>query len=271
MSQIARLPRRRFRNAAAVVCVGIALSACGGEGDEVLLVDASIDGRPLASATAGDPVPLRPTRESVLTLAIENPSAEPVEVKRVRIEGDMLSIDFLTYDVRVRTVLAPGARRTLEVPLDFFDLERQATGYLRANLRLYDADRTRVSDNEFAVDIRGSLLSTMGVFAMALLFLTGLTTLRAVRDAKRRLLPENRFQRGLRFLVPGLGLGLLLSVGFSILRIFPLPAIGWVPLTLVPAAIGFAIGYVLTKAPDTEPAEEDEADLEDQELADLTR
>lgn len=253
----------------ALVACTLALTACGGGGDMPVRVDAMIDGRPLAEATAGNPVPLYPERESVLSLELENVSDRPVEVRRVRLEGDVLSIDFLTYDVRVRTALAPGARRTLEVPLDFFDLERQANGYLRAHVRLYDGDRNRVSDNEFALDVRGSMLSTMGVFAITLIVLTAASAIRAVRDAKRRRLPPNRFQRGLRFMLPGLGLGLLLSVGFSVLRVFPLPALGWIPLTLAPTIAGFAIGYLVTKGPDDEPAEEDELDLEDAELVSI--
>ncbi len=183
---------RRFGPVRAIVVLAASvglLAGCAGEADRTLSLDASIDGRRIAEATPRNPIPLRPTRESVLLVQMRNESDRPIEVRRVRLEGDVLSIDFLTYDVRVRTPLEPGATRSLEVPLDFFDLERQATGYLRAHLRLYDADRRAVAEEELVLDVRGSLLSTMGVFALTLLVLTAVSGVRAVRDAKRRRLP----------------------------------------------------------------------------------
>jgi hypothetical protein len=256
------------RHLASICALIFVLGACSSGPKAALEVTGSIDGRPLAKATSGNPLALRPKKESVLALEMRNTTSKPIEVKRVRIEGDVLSITFLTYDVRVRTVIAPGETRALDVPLDFFDLDKQATGYVRAHLRLYDVQRRRISNDDFAIDIRGSIFSTMVFFALALLVLTLISTVRNVRDMKRRTLPANRFQRGLRFLIPGIGVGLLLSVGFSILRIFPLPAVGWIPLTLVPGAIAFAVGYFLTKAPNNELPEDDEADWEDDEIVD---
>ena len=50
----------------------------------------------------------------------------------------------------------------------------------------------------------------------------------------RRTLPPNRFRRGLRFAASGLGIGLLLTVAFSVLRVFPLPSVAWWPLVRHP-------------------------------------
>lgn len=270
-------PRVLSRNTAASAAflgLALSLSACSDSGNKnSLTINATIGGRSVASADAGDPLPLDPRDETALILEMRNTSGGEVTVERVRLEGEVLSLNFLTYDVRVQTLLAPGASRSLEVPLDFFDLERQASGYLRAHLRLYDASEKRVATSAFAVDIKGSTFSTMNLFAFLLLALTAASAIRNARDAKRRRLPLKRFARGLRFCVPGFGFGLLLSVGFSVLRIFPLPATGWIPLTVIPGVIGFAVGYFLMPGPvdDEGLADEDEDDLEDDELAAIAR
>ena len=91
----------------------------------------------------------------------------PAGVPRVELEGPREERRELTVD------LQPGETRTLAVPLDFFDLEEQAHGYLRAWLRLYDdSDRARVANEEFVLDIRGNSISTMTVFALLLLLVT---------------------------------------------------------------------------------------------------
>lgn len=261
---------RRTISLAIVGFTASLLAACGGpDVSDDLLVEASINDTPVADATARSPLELDPAVESTLRLDITNEGDASVELARVRLEGVLLGLNFLSYDVRVRTVLSPGEQRMLDVPLDFFDLERQASGYLRAHVRTYDSDGTRTSSNELAVDIRGSIWSTMSLFAYALLVLTALSITKNVADAMRNRLPPNRFYRGTRFAVSGLGLGLLLSVAFSVLRIFPLPATGWVPLTLIPAVAAFALGYLVTPG----ATDEDEAwdgdhedDLDDDDL-----
>ena len=261
---------RTMRALLLIAVMGVLLAGCsGGEVSDALEVEASIDGTPIDQADASSPLRLDPAEEATLVLDIENPTDEAIVLERVRLEGELLGMNFLTYDVRVRTTVPAGATQTLEVPLDFFDLENQASGYLRANLRTYDADKVRVSTNEFAVDVEGSPWSTMNLFAYALFVLTLASLAKNVRDAVRHQLPDNRFHRGVRFLVPGLGFGLLLSVAFSILRVFPLPTIGWVPLTLLPAAGAFAFGYFFTPgARDDEPTESEENDdADDDELA----
>lgn len=253
-----------------VAVATLALAGCsGGQPADQLQVTASIDGQPLSEATSRSPITLDPTEESVLTLDIDNPGDEAVDIERVRLEGELLGLNFLTYDVRIRTTVAPGGSTSFDVPLDFFDLEKQASGYLRAHIRTYDANDARQSSNEFAVDIEGSVFSTMNLFAYALLVLTIAGVAKNLRDLLRGRLPENRFHRGIRFLVPSLGLGLLLSVAFSVLRIFPLPALGWVPLTLTPAIGAFAFGYLFTPSPpDDEWSDGDREadDLDDDDL-----
>ncbi len=192
----------------------------------------------------------RPSR-SVLT----NDSDRSIDIQRVRVEGELLGLNFLTYDVRVRLTIAPGEVRAVDIPLDFFELERQASGYLRSFVRVYDDEGNRVGGVAFALDIRGNSTSMMVLFSLGLLAMTVTTAALNARDMRRGQLPEQRFARGIRFGVPGLGVGLMFSVAFSVLRIFPLPAAGWVPLTVLPAIAGFVIGYVVIPA-STETAED---------------
>ena len=255
-----------------VLAATVALAGCGGGSpSDTLTVEATIDGTDLAGATSRSPLPLDPTEESTLTLALSNPSNADLVVERVRLEGEMLGLNFLTYDVRVRAAVAAGSTTTLDVPLEFFDLERQASGYLRAHVRTYDSDKERLSSNEFAVDIAGSPWSTMNLFAYALFFITVAGTVKNVRDMRKGRLPANRFHRGIRFAVPGLGLGLLLSVAFSVLRIMPLPTAGWLSLTVLPVLGAFALGYLIVPGGNGDDGWDDdgfEDDADDDELLD---
>ena len=268
--------RRRMAGLAAGLFAAVALSSCADEASNpAVRVDASINGVSLADSSPRNPLKLNPKNEETLVIEITNDSTEAVTVDRIRLEGEMLSLNFLSYDVRIKTPVAAGSTRSLEVPLDFFDLDRQATGYLRGHLRLYDEAKKRLATTPVALDVRGSIFSTMGLFSFFLLTLVALGVGRNVRDIKQHRLPDRRFARGLRFMAPGLGLGLLLSVGFSVLRVFPLPTTGWVILTLIPTIAAFAVGYFLTRGPSTIETdglvEEDEDDLEDDELVDMVR
>ena len=64
----------------------------------------------------------------------------------------------------------------------------------------------------------------------------------------RHTLPQNRWLRGVRFLIPGFGVGLVLTFTLSVFNIFT-PGTGrWLPLLILTSATGFALGY-LTPAP----------------------
>jgi hypothetical protein len=224
-------------------------------------IEASIDGIALDDADASDPLPLS-TAESELVMVMTNTSDAPQAVRYLRLEGEMVGLTFLTYTTRVAVELEPGEERTVTVPLDFFDIDSQAHGYLRAKLALYapGADRELLGTDDFAVDVRGSVTSTMALFALLLLIVTAASLFLNLTGLARRTLPANRFRRALRFAASGLGVGLLLTVAFSVLRIFPLPSVAWWPLVVIPTAIGFAAGYVAPGAVD---------DLDEEELDDL--
>lgn len=220
------------------------LASCGQSSTEQLDVEAFIDDQDVAVADNGNPVRVEASSDGELRLDMVNTSDETVAIDHIRIEGELLGMTFLSYGTSVDLTLQPGATQSMSVPLEFFDLDRQANGYLRASIRTYGPDRQRLSSSDFPADIRGRTWSAMGLFAVGLLVLTTVSLLVNLRAMAQRTLPSNRFIRGLRFFTTGLGIGLLLSVAFSVLRIFPLPTAGWLPLTLIPALGGFALGYL---------------------------
>ncbi len=251
---------RTLRATIIVVAVTFLLGACGADSSDAIEIDASIDGVALDAADALSPLPLS-TEESELVMVMTNTSDEPQAVRYLRLEGEMVGLTFLTYTTRVAVELEPGEQRSVTVPLDFFDIDSQAHGYLRAKLALYapGSDRELLGTDHFAVDVRGSVTSTMALFALLLLVVTTMSLFVNLTGLARRTLPPNRFRRALRFAASGLGIGLLLTVSFSVLRVFPLPSVAWWPLVVIPTAIGFVAGYLAPGADDGI----DEEELED--------
>lgn len=252
--------RRLGQRLAIIVAAASMMSACGPSSSDAIEIDATIDEISLDVADASDPLPLS-TAESQMVLTMTNVSDAPQAIRYLRLEGEMVGLTFLTYTTRVGVELAPGEQRTVTVPLDFFDIDSQAHGFLRAKLALYapGTDRELLGTDEFAVDVRGSVTSTMALFAALLLFVTVASLFANISGLARRTLPPNRFRRAARFAASGLGVGLLLTVAFSVLRIFPLPSVAWWPLLVIPTAAAFAAGYVAPGAVD----EIDEEELED--------
>jgi hypothetical protein len=226
--------------------------------------DASLAGRPIASATSDDPIVLDPAEPIPLTMTIVNEGDEPASIRFVRLEGEALGLTFLTYDLGVRLDLGPGETYDLDVPLDFFDLESQATGYLGTSLRVYDTERDVIAEERFVVDVRGKATSTLGLFAIVVLIVAALSLVLLVVNTVRRRLPANRFVRGLQFAVAGAAVGLTLSLGMSILRLTYADVEAWVPLVFLPTVIAFGLGYVapgpLSRSIE-EVLEEEELDL----------
>jgi hypothetical protein len=230
---------------AAVVLV--ALWAAPAAGADVIEIEGRLGGQSLDDSGPGDPARIDPDNPSMLALELTNTGAEAVQVGHVRLIGKMLGITFMGYDVSTSFSIDPGETRSVEFPVDLFDLDGQGHGFLRTEVVVYTPDRDQVGSIGLAIDVRGRPLSTMGLFAMLLLAITIGTALWNSYGITRRKLPVNGFLRGLRFAVTGLSFGLLLAVGFSVLRIFPLPPSGWVPLVLVSTIAAIAVAYLLPR------------------------
>jgi hypothetical protein len=211
---------------------------------ETLDVEAEINGRDIAGADGDSPIELDPTEAVPITITLRNAGSRTEQVRFVRLEGQALGLTFLTYDLGLRTSLAPGEETTFEAELDFFDLDEQATGYLGTSLRIYAADRLLLGQEDFVLDVKGRTTSTLGLFAFAVLGIAGFSITVLVLNTLRRRLASNRFVRGLQFAVAGAAVGVTLALGLSILRIDFADAEEWLPLVFLPTVIAFGIGYL---------------------------
>lgn len=225
------------------LAVGVAGPAAAQRVDG-LVIEASIAGVDVATADSTDPVPFDPHELIPLQLTIRNRGDEVEQIRYVRLEGKALGLTFLTYDLGLRTSLSPGESTSLDTVLDFFDLERQATGYLGTALRVYDAGGHLLAEERFVVDVRGDATSTLGLFALVVLGMALVSGTILVLNTVRRRLPANRFVRGLQFAIAGSAVGVTLSLGVSILRIAFADVEAWAPVVFLPTAIAFVVGYL---------------------------
>ncbi|MEZ5246125.1 MAG: hypothetical protein R2707_13580 [Acidimicrobiales bacterium] len=217
----------------------------GAQEDGEVTVEYLLDGRSIEEADSFDPHEFTPRSVGEFVATVTNGTDETVSISSARLRGRMLGMTFLSYDTLVLVDVPAGETVTFSVPVDLYDVDDQAVGFLRADISLLDADREPIVTTGFAVDVRGRTLSAMGIFAVVILVIAVVSTAANVWSLLRRTLPENRYIRGVRFAVSGFSIGLLIAVGFSILRIFPLPGTGWLPLVFIPTIAAFAFGYVL--------------------------
>ena len=232
--------------------------------DGALTFTATVDDRAVAGAGSSDPVRLDPRGETELALEITNPTDQDVVVRRVRLFGEMMSLTLVAYDVTVDLPVDAGATESLQIPVEFVDLDRQATGLLRGGLSLFGEDRELLAREAFVIDVRGSVTSVVGLFGIFVAVATGLAIVGIALAVSRRTLGPNRLQRGARFAFVGLGIGLTVVISLAAFRIVALSGMVWIPMLVVPAAIGFALGYVSPGALAIE--EEDEVDQAAREL-----
>src|SRR5262249_55878544 len=210
----------------------------------LIQIRAELAGRVAHDRSGEEPIRLEPDHRIPLRVVVDNVGDEPATVRRLRLDGEALGLQFLTYDVSVDQRVPAGARRVIDVPINLYDLGAQATGYLPAAVRLYDGHNQELAEQRFVVDVRGSGTSTLGVFAVALLVLAVVSIGTLVYKLARRQLSRNRAMRGLQFMFAGAAVGLLLALGLPVLRITSIQPDAWIPLALGPMAIGFALGYL---------------------------
>lgn len=241
-----------------VVSALVGLATPGRAVDGVTL-EAVIEGRPVSRSSEREPIQLRPRDPASLELRVTNAGTAPVEVRTVRLQGEVMGLTFFAYDTSVSFTVAPNTTEARSFALDLVGLGGQATGLIRGSVAILDGTRRNLTSERLVVDVRGSLWSVYGMFGIAVLLLTVLSLGGALLALARHQLPENRWRRGLRFLTPGLGLGLFAVFTLSALRVLvPRPGV-WIPILLVVGGGAFVAGY-LTPSPDDE--DDVEADLD---------
>ncbi|MGW6377542.1 hypothetical protein ACWFRB_15910 [Rhodococcus sp. NPDC055112] len=242
--------------------LGLSVTSAVAQTESAVGVAASVNGQDVSFVDQDHPVHLDPTGAAEVEIVLVNNSAEAVSVSAVDLSGHVLGLSFFDYHSSMAATVAPGETQTIAYSVDLSGLDGQATGLINGSLTLLDGNGQVIVDIPIVTDVRGSLMSVYGLFGLALAVLTVLALLDTVLAIARNRMPQNRWRRGLRFLTPGIGIGLVLVFTLSALRV-------WVPTTerwLVVAA-AFAVGFFflgyLTPTPlDEDELGEDEEDYE---------
>ncbi|WP_446226142.1 hypothetical protein ACTWPB_14420 [Nocardia sp. IBHARD005] len=248
----------------ALVLFSVFAPASAQAADDSVRLSVRIDGRDIATATEPDPIRLDPNGSAEVEVSITNEGNEPVTVRRVDLSGQVVGLMFYSFSTSVNRTVLPKSTERLSYSLDLSGLSEQATGLISGSVTAYDADDTVLGSATTVTDVRGSLNSVYGLFGLALLILTLLAIADAALTVARHRMPPNRWQRGMRLLAPGLGIGLVLVFSLSALRLWMPSAERWAFIALLFAGVFFVLGY-LTPTPTT--AEEEAAELEEEEAA----
>lgn len=241
---------------AALVVLGLLPVPAAAQDD--LTAGIELDGREASSYDVNDPLTLVDDRPVEVRVHATNASAQPVVVRSVRLTSRVMGMTFLAYETRVDVEVPAGAVAEIAFELDLLDLSSQATGLLPAQVALLDTDRVALTAVPLTVDVQGALASVYGAFGLLLMLLTAFALALALFRLSTGRLPVNRWGRGLQFAAPGLGIGLVLTIGLSTVRLFsPEPGL-WSVLVLVCGAVAFGLGYLTPT-----PSRDDVVDLAD--------
>jgi len=231
----------------------------------VVGLNASINGANLAHATEARPVKVTPGRPITIALVMRNGTTGPIAVGSVNLEGRVAGLTFFSFDTLVRFDVPAGQSKSLAYVLDTTSLKGQATGLVPSSLSLSTAAGGLIVSEPFVSDINGSVISVYGLFGLGILVLTVLGLIEALLALAHGRLPANRWRRGIRFLIPGLGVGAILVFSLSAFGEW-LPSNGhWFVILAISGAAGFVIGY-LTPTPPLPGEESEEAEEEEEEL-----
>jgi len=196
------------------------------------------------SVSSFEPVILSPDENVPITVQVTNHTGTPLPITSVRLFGRVVGLTLFSYPVTVDLQVPPGSAESQSFAVDLSDLDRRAIGLIPATLQLLGPQPGTIVERSFPVEVQGSLASTYGVFGgVALLATLLLTVLLLVGLATGRL-EDNRWGRAMEFLVPGIGLGLSLTIALSAVdAVEPSPGHALTLVTLTGIAAAF-LGYV---------------------------
>jgi hypothetical protein len=247
----------------ATIATAVLLAPAPALASGAVALNASINGANLAHATEAHPVQIIPGRPITIALLVRNGTTNPVAVGSVNLEGRVAGLTFFSFDTLVRFDVPAGQSKTLAYVLDTTNLKGQATGLVPGSLSLSTGSGRLIASQAFVSDIKGSIISVYGLFGLGIIVLTVLGFIEALLALAHGRLPLNRWRRGIRFLIPGLGVGAILVFSLSAFGEW-LPSNGhWFVILAIFGAGGFVIGY-LTPTPPV-PGEEDEDEQEEEE------
>jgi hypothetical protein len=238
--------------------VSLGLSSASATSD--VTFSAVVSGQPVLLSTDAHPAKISPTKPTPIRVTVKNGGTTTLHVASVRLQGQVLNLPLFSYNTAVGLVVRPGQTKTLLFYVDTTSIGSQATGLVGSTISLLTHDGTEIASHPLVVQVNGELHSLYGLFGLAVLVLTASSFLFALLALVRHTLPANRWLRGVRFFIPGFGVGLVLIFTFSALNIFT-PGTGhWLPLLITTSLVGFALGY-LTPAPDGEVLDDYDDDV----------
>jgi hypothetical protein len=258
-----RLSRPSRWTAAAILGVlatfGVHAPVAGAVASNVVFT-ASINGQSAALSSDAHPAQLYPTKPAIIRITVSNHSASTQHVATVRVEGTVLDLPLFSYDTAVNLVVPPGSTKSLSFPLELTSVGSQATGLVVGSVTLLQPNGTAIESQSLVTNIHGSFASLYGLFGLVVLILTVFSFATGLLALVRHTLPQNRWLRAVRFLVPGFGVGLVLTFTLSAFHVFTPGPGHWLPLLIVPSATGLALGF-LTPAPDEEEFDDYDDDV----------
>lgn len=213
--------------------------AASAQGGSVVL-EATVDGKPVGVGT----LVLDPAEDLKISVTVRNNSDTTVKVKTVKLSGSALALTFFAYDTIVPFEVPAKQSVTRGFQLDVTDLGSQAIGLLPTSVSVLSPERDVVAEVGTTGDVRGSLWSVYGAFGLGVLVLTALSWLGAIIALARRRLPDNRWQRAMRFLPAGIGTGLVMVISLSVLRFIPPSPTAEVPFIVGAAGAALLLGYL---------------------------
>ena len=242
-----------------LVTVGLGASVAEAAGSGVSFT-ATVNGQSVVTSSDAHPAQLYPARFAEVQITLSNKSTSTVSVSSVRIDGQVVGLPLFSYDTAVELVVPPGATKSLGFPISMSGVGSQATGLIVGTISLLGSNGATIASQPLVTKVHGSLDSIYGLFGLAVLVLTASSLGIALLAMARHTLPQNRWLRGVRFLIPGFGIGLILTFTLAAFGIFTAGPGHWLPLLIVTSAVGFAVGY-LTPAPNEEEFDDYDDDV----------
>ena len=245
-----------------VVLVTLGLAPLASAADDVTFV-VKIDGEDVSQSSGSNPVSI--DGQVPLEVTIENGGSDAVTVSAVRLVGRSIGATVFSSEIAIGAQLDPGESQTRTIQLDLRGITDQANGLFEGSVQLLDPDRNVIASEDAVWDVKGSMTSLFGLFAIMLLVVTIILTAFSFRDLATGRLSRNRWWRGVRFAFVGLAIGATILVWMSVLRLVAPRAVIAYPLLLVLGIAGFVLGSL---SPDPARGIEDEDDDDDEDEMD---
>jgi len=243
-----------------VLVAGVTLVPVASAAGNVTFV-VKIDGEDVSKSSGSNPVAI--DGEVPLEVTIDNGTGNAVTVNAVRLLGRSVGATVFSSEIAIGAQLDPGETQTRTIQLDLRGITDQANGLFEGEVQLLDPDRNVIASEDAVWDVRGSMTSLFGLFAIMLLVVTIILTAFSFRDLATGRLSKNRWWRGVRFAFVGLAIGATVLVWLSVLRLVAPRAVIAYPLLLVLGIAGFVLGS-LSPDPSHGIEDEDEDDDEDE-------